>query len=180
MRFSSHDVSQPSKLAFSHDVKYRLWNSSCMSAFRILSLIATPFISGRTFMSAAWMRFSNIFVVTQDSRPYRNIGLSLVYHQFALRGTFRYISNLYSMPTCWLYLAIRILISFSIVPFVLKLHPMYLKLSTCLISTSCNVILTCDGVRLMTITSVFMRLSLSWYFVKAVFQVGIHFSSDFS
>ena len=43
---------------------------------------------------------------------------------------------------------------------------------------SFNVILTCDGVRLMTITSVFMRLSLSWYFVKAVFQVGIRFSGS--
>ena len=30
----------------------------------------------------------------------------------------------------------------------------------------------------MTITSVFMRLSLSWYFVKAVFHVVIHFSSS--
>ena len=47
-----------------------------------------------------------------------------------------------------------------------------------LISMSCNVILTCDGARLMTITSVFMRLSLSWYFVKAAFQVVIHFSSS--
>ena len=63
---------------------------------------------------------------------------------FALRGTFRSFSNLYIVPTFWLYLAIRLLISSSIVPFVLTLHPRYLKCSTCLNSMSCTVILTSE------------------------------------
>ena len=49
-RFSSHDVSKPSKLAFSYDVKYRLNVELLiyMSAFRILSLLVAPFIGRRT------------------------------------------------------------------------------------------------------------------------------------
>ena len=71
-RFSSRDLSQPSKLAFSYDIKYRInVELLIMYAFCILSLLVTPFISRRTFMSAAWIRLSKLFVVTQNSCPYR-------------------------------------------------------------------------------------------------------------
>ena len=46
-----------------------MWNSSLLSAFRIVSLLVTTFISRRTSMSAAWIRLTNIFVVTQHSCP---------------------------------------------------------------------------------------------------------------
>ena len=91
-RLSSHDVSQPSKLAFSCDVKCRLnvEQSSHMSAFRILSLLLTPLIRRTTFTSAALNCYPRCVSIEQ-------YGLSMVLYitSFDLRGTFRCFSNRY-------------------------------------------------------------------------------------
>ena len=96
----------------------------------------------------------------------------LVYRQFCLTGNVSIFEQSIHHSNIMAVLGYPSINLFLYSPFVLTLHPRYLKFSTCLISMSCNVILTCDGGRLMIITSVFMRLSLSWYFVKPVFHRG--------